>query len=183
MILPIVAYGDIVLKTVGKPIQQNSEELSQLIENMWETMYNAKGVGLAAPQIGQSIKLFLVDTEQLELENEQGLKRAFINAEIINFSTAETIHEEGCLSIPDINAEVQRPETITIRYLDEDFNEHTEEFTGFAARVIQHEYDHIQGILFTDKINPLKKRLLKKKLDKIAKAKINPSYKMAFSKV
>lgn len=182
MILPIIAYGDAVLKRKAKDIQK-SEELSALIENMWETMYNANGVGLAAPQIGKSYRLFMVDTEQLEERKsdfEDGIKQAFINAEILDYGGEEDKYEEGCLSIPDINADVERPEQITIKYLDEEFNEHTQSFNGFNARVIQHEYDHIEGILFTDRISPLKKKLLKKKLEKISKGKITAKYKMRF---
>lgn len=181
MILPIVAYGDIVLKKVAPPIQENSEQLQELIHNMWQTMYNARGVGLAAPQIGQSLRLFLVDTQQIEEQEDEGIKQVFINAVIEEYNDEEDILEEGCLSIPDIHGDVQRPMKIKINYLDENFQEHTTIFEGFNARVIQHEYDHIEGVLFTDKINPLKKRLLKRKLDKIAKGKIKTKYKMAFS--
>ncbi len=182
MILPIIAYGDAVLKRKAIDIQQN-DELQILIENMWETMYNANGVGLAAPQIGKSIRLFLVDTKQLEERSEDfqdGIKQAFINATIESYDGEEDKYEEGCLSIPDINADVERPDSVTIRYFDEHFNEHLKTFDGFNARVIQHEYDHIEGILFTDRIAPLKKKLLKKKLEKISKGKISSKYKMRF---
>lgn len=185
MILPVVAYGDAVLKKVGKPIEKNDEKLQKLITNMWETMYNANGIGIAAPQVGKAIRLFVIDTVQLEdKENtdfEEGMKKVFINAEITEYGNETEKYEEGCLSIPDVNADVNRPLRITISYLDEHFEPHTETYTGFNARVIQHEYDHIEGVLFTDKINPLKKRMLKGKLDKIAKGKISPKYKMRFS--
>ena len=182
MILPIVAYGDIVLKQVASPVSENSKELQELIKNMWETMYNARGVGLAAPQIGQSIRLFIVDSTQIENDEfTNGIRKVFINANIENYNEEEDFEEEGCLSIPDIHAEVERPNAIKITYLDEEFNEHTETFEGYNARVIQHEYDHIEGILFTDKISPLKKRLLKRKLDKISKGKVSPKYKMIFA--
>jgi len=182
MILPIIAYGDAVLKKVADNIEQ-SDELVVLIENMWETMYNANGVGIAAPQIGKSIRLFIVDTKQLEDRKDDfkgGIKQAFINAEIIDYQGEEDKYEEGCLSIPDINADVERPEIITIKYLDESFKEQTKTFDGFNARVIQHEYDHIEGILFTDRIAPLKKKMLKKKLEKISKGKVTAKYKMRF---
>lgn len=184
MILPVVAYGDAVLKKVGKPIDENNEKLQTLIENMWETMYNANGIGIAAPQVGKSIRLFVIDTVQLEdKENadfEEGIKKVYINPEITEYGTETEKYEEGCLSIPDVNADVARPLQITISYLDEHFKPHTDTVSGFNARVIQHEYDHIEGILFTDKIPPLKKRMLKGKLAKITKGKVNTKYKMRF---
>ncbi len=182
MILPIVAYGDPILKRPTDDIEA-SEELNTLIENMFDTMYNASGIGLAAPQIGESIRVFIVDTKQLEEKTEEfddGIIEVFINAEIEKEEGELGKHEEGCLSIPDILADVERPHSITISYLDREFKSHTKTFDGFTARVIQHEYDHIEGILFTDRISPLKKKTLKKKLEKISKGKISPKYKMRF---
>lgn len=182
MILPIYAYGQPVLLAKANPIPGKSEALDQLISDMWETMYNASGVGLAAPQIGKSLRLFLVDTIQVmeEEEKDQGFKQVFINAEMIEETGNEWSYEEGCLSIPDIRGDVDRLDTITIKYLDENFEEHTKTFDGINARVIQHEYDHIQGILFTEKLKPLKKRLLGRKLDKIRKGKVNSEYRLKF---
>ncbi len=189
MILPIVAYGDPVLRKVSVNIDKEYEGLGQLISNMWETMYKANGVGLAAPQIGRAIRLFLVDTspfaEDDELSKEEqtqlkSFKRVFINAHIEEETGSNWIFNEGCLSIPDIREDVSRKDTITIHYLDEDFKAHTETYDGLLARVIQHEYDHIEGILFTDKISTLKKRLLKGKLSNITKGKIEVDYKMRF---
>ncbi|MCL4114594.1 UNVERIFIED_CONTAM: hypothetical protein GTU68_034295 [Idotea baltica] len=180
MILPIMALGQPVLKRVAAPIEEDYEGLEKLIEDMWETMYNAKGIGLAAPQIGRSIRLFLVDTEQFEELEVPGIKKVFINAEILSENGEPWGYEEGCLSIPKINGEVVRPETVTIRYMDEEFKEYTETFDDMNARVIQHEYDHIEGIMFTELLKPLKRRLLSRKLDNIRKGKINPEYKMKF---
>ncbi|NNE01908.1 MAG: peptide deformylase [Eudoraea sp.] len=189
MILPIVAYGDPVLRKVSVNIEKEYEGLELLIANMWETMYKANGVGLAAPQIGRAIRLFLVDTspfaEDDELTKEEqnqlsSFKRVFINAHIEEETGTKWTFNEGCLSIPDIREDVSRKDTITIHYLDEDFKAHTETYDGLLARVIQHEYDHIEGVLFTDKISTLKKRLLKGKLSNIAKGKIEVDYKMRF---
>jgi len=180
MILPIMALGQPVLKRVAAPIEEDYEGLEELIANMWDTMYNAKGIGLAAPQIGRSIRLFLVDTEQFEELEVPGIKKVFINAEILSEEGEPWAYEEGCLSIPKINGEVSRPETVTIRYMDEKFKEYTETFDDMNARVIQHEYDHIEGIMFTELLKPLKRRLLSRKLDNIRKGKINPEYKMKF---
>ena len=188
MILPIVAYGTPVLKKRGKDISSDYPALDQLIENMWETMYEAHGVGLAAPQVGLGIRLFIVDAspfadddELTEEERKQltGFKKVFINPQIEE-SGEEWAFNEGCLSIPDVREDVYRQEELQIRYWDENFKEHTEQYTGLAARVIQHEYDHIEGILFTDKLSPLKKRLIKGKLNNIAKGKIDVDYKMRF---
>ncbi|MBT8286142.1 MAG: peptide deformylase [Flavobacteriaceae bacterium] len=189
MILPIVAYGDPVLRKVGAEIEEDYEGLKTLIENMWETMYNANGVGLAAPQIGLPIRLFLVDTSPFAEDDEltdaeqrklKDFKSVFINAEMLEETGELWPFNEGCLSIPDIREDVTRNDTITLRYQDENFKEHTESFDGILARVIQHEYDHIQGILFTDKVSSLKKRLLKGKLNNISKGKIQVDYKMRF---
>ncbi len=180
MILPIMALGQPVLKRVASPIESEYEGLDQLIADMWETMYNAKGIGLAAPQIGRSIRLFMADTEQFDELDVPGIKKVFINAEILSEEGEPWAYEEGCLSIPKINGEVIRPESVTIRYMDENFQEHTETYDDMNARVIQHEYDHIDGILFTELLKPLKRRLLSRKLDNIRKGKISPEYKMKF---
>ena len=192
MILPIVAYGDPVLRRVGKDIDKDFPGLEELIENMKETMKNAQGVGLAAPQIGRDIRLFLIDAspfaENEELDEEErdflkGFKRTFINARIIEEDGDEWAFNEGCLSIPNINEDVYRPETIHIEYLDEEFKKRQESLTGLAARIFQHEYDHIEGVLFTDKLSSLKKRLLKKKLENISKGKVDVSYRMRFPNI
>ncbi|NMH86456.1 peptide deformylase [Flavivirga algicola] len=189
MILPIVAYGDPVLKKKGKDITQEYPNLDALLENMFETMHNACGVGLAAPQIGLPIRLFLVDTspfaedEDLTAEDQKALKdfkRIFINAKIIKEEGDEWAFNEGCLSIPDVREDVFRQPKITVEYVDESFTRHTETFDGLIARVIQHEYDHIEGVLFTDKLSSLKKRLIKGKLTNISKGKINVDYRMRF---
>ncbi|MCL5129761.1 MULTISPECIES: peptide deformylase [unclassified Algibacter] len=189
MILPIVAYGDPVLKRKATEITEDYPKLDALVDNMFETMYNAYGVGLAAPQIGLPIRMFLVDTtpfsEDEELTEEEqksldGFKRVFINAEITNEEGEEWAFNEGCLSIPDVREDVFRKPTITIEYLDENFKSHTETFDGLVARVIQHEYDHIQGVLFTDKLSSLKKRLIKGRLSNISKGKIKVDYRMSF---
>lgn len=189
MILPIIAYGDPVLRKVGIDIDKDYPDLDILIENMKETMVNASGVGLAAPQIGKAIRLFIINatpfSEDDELEEEERtflatFDKVFINAKILKEEGDEWAFNEGCLSIPDINEDVFRQEKITVEYLDENFEKYTEVFDGLAARVFQHEYDHIEGILFTDKISSLKKRLIKKKLENISKGKINPKYRMKF---
>ena len=189
MILPIIAYGDPVLRKLGKSIDKDYPALESLLENMFETMYGAKGIGLAAPQIGLPIRIFIVDAtpfkddEELELEERNFLstfKQVFINAKIIDETGDEWVFNEGCLSIPDVREDVFRNETVKIEYLDEKFEKHTQEFSGIAARIIQHEYDHIQGILFTDKLSSLKKRLIKGKLANISKGKIRIDYRMRF---
>ena len=189
MILPIIAYGDPVLRKLGKSIDKDYPALESLLENMFETMYGAKGIGLAAPQIGLPIRIFIVDAtpfkddEELELEERNFLstfKQVFINAQIIDETGDEWVFNEGCLSIPDVREDVFRNETVKIEYLDEKFEKHTKEFSGIAARIIQHEYDHIQGILFTDKLSSLKKRLIKVKLANISKGKIRIDYRMRF---
>lgn len=185
MILPIYAYGQPVLKKVAKDISPDYEGLEQLIADMWETMDNANGVGLAAPQIGRSIRLFLVDSAPMFDEGEEhlGIKKVFINARIIEEAGEENSMSEGCLSIPDVTGDVERLSEITIRYQDENFVEHEETYTGMNARVIQHEYDHIDGVLFTELLKPLKKRLIKRKMDKIRKGDIRSKYKMKFARV
>jgi len=189
MTLPIVAYGDPVLRKVARKIDKDYPDLDELLNNMWETMYNANGVGLAAPQIGLPIRLFLVDTtpfaddEELPEEEQQklnGFKKAFINAKIEQETGEEWAFNEGCLSIPDVREDIKRKDTVTISYLDEKFNPRTETYDGLLARVIQHEYDHIEGILFTDKLSSLKKRLLKSRLNNISKGNIEVDYRMRF---
>ena len=189
MILPIIAYGDPVLRKIGVEIDKDYPNLTELIANKKETMYNAQGVGLAAPQIGKAIRLFLVDTspfaEDPDLSEEEQLFlksfiKVFINAKILNEEGEEWPFSEGCLSIPEVREDVFRQDTITIEYLDENFEKHTQTLNGLAARVVQHEYDHIEGILFTDLISSLKKRLIKKKLENISKGKVNPDYRMKF---
>lgn len=183
MILPIYAYGHPVLKRRAVDVPTDDPALPQLLEDMWETMYNASGIGLAAPQIGKSLRIFLVDTEQIreeEDEGETGLKRAFINAHKVAEEGEEWAYEEGCLSIPHVRGEVDRPERITLRYLDEDLVEHTETFEGMNARVVQHEYDHIDGVLFTEHLKPLKRRLVNRKLDKIRKGQVRAEYRLKF---
>ncbi|MEZ4938744.1 MAG: peptide deformylase [Crocinitomicaceae bacterium] len=193
MILPIVAYGDPVLKKEGEEIDENYEGLKDLINNMFETMYEANGVGLAAPQVGKSIRLFIVDASPFAEEDEEeggepdekakgleNFKKVFINPIIEEESGNEWGFREGCLSIPNIREEVQRKEKIVITYFDENWEFHEEEYEGYAARVIQHEYDHVDGILFTDRLSPLKKRLLKKKLTNISKGEVDVDYRMRF---
>lgn len=182
MILPVYGYGQKILRKKAKNLKPDFPELNQLIENMWDTLYASKGVGLAAPQVGISKRLFLVDTEQTfeEEEMDKGICKVFINAEMLFQEGDFWSYEEGCLSIPNIRAKVDRQSKITIRYFDQDFKEHTQSFEGINARVIQHEYDHIEGILFTDHLKPLKKRLLKRRLEKIKKGKVEADYPMKF---
>lgn len=192
MILPIRAYGDPVLKKVAQDIEPGHPGLKQLIADMFETMYAANGVGLAAPQIGQSIRLFIVDASPFA-EDEDGnptedahlkdFKRVFINPYIVEEEGEEWPFEEGCLSIPNIREEVMRQPKIVLQYQDEKFKEHEEEFEGFAARVIQHEHDHLDGLLFTDHLSPLKRRLITGKLRDIARGKTEAKYKMRFHPV
>ncbi|WP_304238492.1 peptide deformylase [Jiulongibacter sediminis] len=191
MIYPIVAYGDPVLRKECRDIEKDEIDVKKLAEDMFETMYAASGVGLAAPQIGKDIRVFVVDGQQINDNREEGepsnihlegFKKVFINAEILEEDGDDWPYEEGCLSIPDVRADVYRPEKVTIRYFDTDWNEHTEVYEDIAARIIQHEYDHIDGILFTDHVSPLKKQMLKKKLTNISKGKVNADYKMRFYK-
>jgi len=190
MFLPIVAYGQSILRKVGVAIDASYPQLNELIADMWETMYKSNGVGLAAPQINKSIRLFVIDTIQIvegfdeedkkEYPNEKGVKKVFINAKIIEESGEEWAYNEGCLSIPKVREDVNRKKVVLIKYQDEHFVEHTESFDGITARVIQHEYDHIEGKLFIDHITPLQKRLLKKKLDDISSGKVRVDYRMLF---
>ncbi len=191
MILPIVVYGDPVLRKIAEPIDANYPDLEKLIANMFETMYHADGVGIAAPQVGKAIRLFLVDTEPAgddDEDNEEftaeekkklkAFKRVFINAKMLSESGDEWAFKEGCLSIPFIRENVNRQAEIEIEYYDQHFKKHTEKFDGMIARVIQHEYDHIEGKLFTDKISPLKRKMLAGKLADISKGKVSPDYKI-----
>jgi peptide deformylase len=184
MILPIYGYGQPVLKRVGAELKEDHPNLSTLIEDMWETMYNARGVGLAAPQVGLSLRLFVVDTVQIEKEEDVhkgiGIKRVFINAQKLDEDGQPWKYEEGCLSIPEIHGEVERPARIRLRYQDEAFVWHEEVFEGMNARVIQHEYDHIDGVLFVEKLKPIKRRLIQRKLDAIRSGKVEAGYKMRF---
>jgi len=192
MVLPIVAYGNPVLRKVGKEITPDYPELNKLIEDMWETMYNSKGVGLAAPQINRDIRLFIMDSIQIitNLEEDEkndypgddGYKGVFINAKINSINGDEWSYNEGCLSIPKIREDILRKEEINISFLDENFNPHNRIFKGITARVILHEYDHIDGKLFIDYLKPLKKNLLKRKLDNISKGKVEVDYRMSFAK-
>ncbi|MEC7646709.1 MAG: peptide deformylase [Bacteroidota bacterium] len=184
MILPIVAFGSPILRKKCENITNNYPNLDLLLANMWETMYEASGVGLAAPQINKAIRLFLIDTtpfsddeDTLEVEI---VKKVFINASIIEESGEEWDFNEGCLSIPEIREDITRKSSVTIEYFDEHFQKHIDTFDGLTARVIQHEYDHINGILFIDKISILRKRMIKSKLLDISKGKISPNYKMRF---
>lgn len=192
MVLPIVVYGDPVLRKVCEDITPDYEGLDQLIKDMFETMYAANGVGLAAPQINRAIRLFIVDATPFaeveedeeseftkkELEEMKDFKKIFINARILEEDGEEWKFSEGCLSIPKIREDVLRKPTIRIEYLDENFKKHTETYDGVIARVIQHEYDHIEGVLFTDKVSPLKRRLISGKLSDISKGKVSADYKI-----
>mgnify|MGYP000004569832 CR=1 FL=1 len=187
MILPIIGYGDPVLRKVGAEITPDYPNLKEIIANMYDTMYNAYGVGLAAPQVGIPIRLFVIDTtpfsddedmSEADQKKMNGFKRTFINAKILKEEGEEWSFNEGCLSIPNVREDVSRHERITVQYQDEDFNIHTEVFDGLTARVIQHEYDHIEGVLFTDRIASLKKQLIKKKLQNIMEGKTKADYKM-----
>ena len=175
MIYPIVIYGDPVLRKQAEDIRQDYPELGQLIKDMFETMYNAHGVGLAAPQIGKPIRLFVVDASPVD-ESTRDFKKVFINPEIIEEGEEECKFEEGCLSIPGLRENVMRPDEITIKYLDENFQPHEETFTGLASRVIQHEYDHIEGILFTDHISAFRKSMVRSKLSAMAKGEVDADY-------
>lgn len=191
MIYPIVVYGDPVLRKKCVDIDQNYENLSQIIKGMYETMYDANGVGLAAPQIGKAIRLFVIDASpfaevedgeepeftEAEMKQMNGFKKTFINAQILEEEGEEWKFNEGCLSIPKIREDVLRKPTLTIEYYDENFKKHKETYDGVIARVIQHEYDHIEGILFTDKISAFKRKLISGKLADISKGKFRADYK------
>ena len=191
MILPIVAYGSPVLKKVAEEITPDYPDLQELIDNMWETMYASSGVGLAAPQVGLSVRLFVIDAspfvdeEQMnaeEIKNLTSFKKVFINPTIVSEDGSFWDFNEGCLSIPDVREDVARKEEISLHYFDENFESHKLKLNGLAARVVQHEYDHIEGILFTVYLSPLKKRLLKNKLNAISKGAISVDYRMKFPK-
>ncbi len=200
MILPIVAYGHPVLRKVCSEIAPEHPDLAKLIDDMWDTMYGSKGVGLAAPQINKGIRLFVVDSAQMFAKNEEdeideeeendedefpgeiGIKQVFINAHIVELNGEEWSYNEGCLSIPKIREDIIRQETITLEFEDENFELHTQTYKGITARIILHEYDHIEGKLFIDHISPLKRKLMKRKLDDISKGNINVDYKMLFAK-
>jgi peptide deformylase len=192
MILPIVAYGSPVLRMVSKDIDSAYPDLEKFIEDMWETMYASNGVGLAAPQVNRNIRLFVVDSTQVfqnreedekeKFPDEPGIKRVFINANLKGVNGREWVYNEGCLSIPKIREDVLRNEQVTLDYEDENFQKHTETFDGITARIILHEYDHIEGKLFIDYLKPLKRKLMKGKLDDISKGKIKVDYKMMFAR-
>jgi peptide deformylase len=191
MIYPIVAYGDPVLRKDCRDITKGEIDIKKLADDMFETMYAASGVGLAAPQIGMDIRVFVVDGTPINGNLEDGedidvslidFKKVFINAEILEEDGEEWAYEEGCLSIPGIRSDVFRPESVTIKYLDIDWREHVETYHGLAARIIQHEYDHIDGILFTDHLSSLKKQMVKKRLLNISKGIVDADYKMRFAK-
>src|ERR1700712_508995 len=192
MILPIVAYGHPILRKVAEDITPDYPELTKLIADMWETMYYSNGVGLAAPQINKSIRLFVMDSSQIfanmkEDEDKEvypddpGIKKVFINPHVIALDGEEWCYNEGCLSIPKIREDVYRAEEVTLEYVDESFEPHTTTFNGITARVILHEYDHIEGKLFIDYLKPLKRKLLKGKLDDISRGRIKGDFKMSFT--
>jgi peptide deformylase len=193
MILPIVAYGYPVLRKVAEDITPEYPDLYKLIADMWETMYYSNGVGLAAPQINRSIRVFMVDSSQIfenqddkekeEYPDKPGIKKVFINAHIHSLEGDPWGYNEGCLSIPKIREDVFRSEKVTLDYFDENFQPHTETFTGITARIILHEYDHIEGKLFIDYLKPLRRKLLKGKLDDISKGKVKVDYRMLFPKI
>jgi peptide deformylase len=190
MILPIVAYGTPILRVVGRDISPDFPDLARLIEDMWETMYSSNGVGLAAPQVNRDIRLFVMDSRQIfdNLEEDEkdkypdgpGIKQVFINAHINALNGEEWSYNEGCLSIPKIREDIFRSEEVTLDYVDENFEPQTTTFNGITARIILHEYDHIEGKLFIDYLKPLKRKLLKGKLDDITKGRISVDYKMSF---
>lgn len=192
MILPIVAYGSQVLRNIAVDITPEYEGLEKLLADMWETMYNSNGVGLAAPQINKSVRIFTMDSEQIFTNDEDGdtddyldkpgFKGTFINPKIIELDGELWKYNEGCLSIPRIREDIIRHETVTLSYVDENFLSHTKTFNGITARVILHEYDHLEGKLFIDHIKPLKRTLIKRKLDDITKGKIKVDYRMVFPK-
>ena len=178
MIYPVTVFGDPVLRKKAEPITKDFQDLKGFIQNMFDTMYNSDGVGLAAPQVGQAIRIFVIDSEIDDEDELPGIKKAFINPEILEKSGDEWVMNEGCLSLPEIREDVLRPETVKIKYFDEEFNEHIETYSGFTSRVIQHEYDHLEGVMFVDYLNPLRKRILKSKLSAISKGKVIPKYRI-----
>ncbi|MEI6152117.1 MAG: peptide deformylase [Chitinophagia bacterium] len=187
MILPIVAYGAAVLRKMSPSIEPDYPGLSLLIEDMWETMYESNGVGLAAPQINKNVRLFVMDSEQIFASREEedevyadapGIKKVFINAKVIETGGTDWVYNEGCLSIPKIREDITRAETVTLSYMDENFKSYTETFTGMTARIILHEYDHIEGKLFIDYIKPLRRKIIQGKLNDISKGNTKVDYKM-----
>ncbi|MEE4177028.1 MAG: peptide deformylase [Bacteroides sp.] len=182
MILPIVAYGDPVLKTKAREIPRDYPELGEFIQNMFETMYQANGVGLAAPQVGKSLRLFVVDASPFDDEDPKlkDLKKVFINPVILEKWGEEWLFNEGCLSFPDLREDIYRPSNIRIKYHDENFQLQEEEYDGIGARIIQHEYDHVEGVVMVDRISPLKRRLIRNKLLNISKGNVHPDYPMKF---
>lgn len=192
MILPIVAYGSPVLRTVSKDITPDYPDLARFIEDMWETMYSSNGVGLAAPQVNRNIRVFVVDSSQIfanqdeedkgRFPDEPGIKSVFINARIKSLNGEEWSYNEGCLSIPKIREDILRNEEVTLEYVNENFEPQTDTFNGITARVILHEYDHIEGKLFIDYLKPLKRKMMTGKLNDIARGKIKVDYKMSFAK-
>jgi peptide deformylase len=184
MILPIYAYGQPVLRKQALPVTPDYPGLASFIADMYETMYSAKGVGLAAPQVGRSIRVFVVDTIQIKKTDEKhtGIKQIFLNAQLLDESGEPWLYEEGCLSIPDIHVEIERLPVVHLRYQDENFVEHTQTFEGINARVIQHEYDHIEGVLFIDRMKPLKRRMINRKLEKIKKGEVESDHPMKYAK-
>ena len=185
MILPVFAFGQPILKKKAVDIDNNFPELNGLITDMWETMYSAHGVGIAAPQVGLSIRLFIIDSVQImEKDNtSEGIKKVFINAKIIEESGDLWAYEEGCLSIPNITGDVERQQKVRIQYLDENFIKHDEIYEGINARVIQHEYDHLEGVLFVEKLKPLKKKLIQRKLNEIKAGQATADYKIKFARI
>ena len=192
MILPIVAYGAPILRQVAQDISPDYPGLDKLLADMWETMYASNGVGLAAPQVNRSIRVFVMDSEQIFANQDEedkglysddpGIKRVFINPHIQELEGDEWAYNEGCLSIPKIREDVKRPEEVVMEYLDENFQPHSETFTGLTARIIQHEYDHLEGKLFIDYLKPLRRKMLQGKLNDISKGKIRMDYKMMYAK-
>lgn len=192
MILPVVAYGVPILRKVCTDLGPDYPSLTQLIDDMWQTMYHSNGMGLAAPQINKAIRLFVIDTQQVyeksdeeskeEFDGEIGFKKVFINAHILELNGASWSCDEGCLSLPGFREEVSRESEVVLEYCDESFNKKVESFKGLNARVILHEYDHIEGKLFIDHISLIKRKLLKKKLDDISNGRVKPGYKMMFPK-
>jgi len=190
LILPIVAYGHPVLRKVAQDINPGYPQLEKFIADMWETMYASSGVGLAAPQVNRDIRLFVVDTIQMfqnmeedeknEYPGDTGIKEVFINARVVELDGDEWPYNEGCLSIPKIREDIFRQETVTLAYMDAGFQPQTKTYTGLSARVVLHEYDHIEGKLFIDHISPLKRKLMKGRLNDISKGKISVDYKMMF---
>lgn len=179
MVFPIYIYGSAVLKKIAKDIKSDYEGLEQLIEDMFETMYKSDGVGLAAPQIGKSIRLFIIDAAPMEKDDPslKDFKKIFINPHITKLEDKEWSFNEGCLSVPTIREDIFRPDKVTIEYYDENFEFHKEVYDGIKGRIIQHEYDHLDGVLFVDRVSPIRKKLLTSKLNAVKKGKVEINYK------